>query len=118
MFPLRALLPFLVTLFTLQTIMGDKHEQESCGYLQCATKQIMGEKHCAAGGQTWGYCTCVEENGKKVEKYVRCEALKIFDLKQGGCVKLSKKAEESCGASGTEIKRKSLLEKIETHFNV
>uniref|UniRef100_A0A8D7ZT00 (northern house mosquito) hypothetical protein n=1 Tax=Culex pipiens TaxID=7175 RepID=A0A8D7ZT00_CULPI len=116
MITLRVLF-LLLAIFTLKTFC-DQHERDSCGYLQCATKPITGEKHCAAGGQTWGYCTCVEDNGKKVEKYVRCEELKIFDLTKGNCVKFSKKAEESCGQSGTEKKKKSLLERIETKFNV
>lgn len=47
----------------------------------------MDEKHAAAEGFAFGYCTCLLKNGKKFEKFTPCDFGTEFVLDEDGCVK-------------------------------
>ncbi|KAL9695550.1 hypothetical protein quinque_014835 [Culex quinquefasciatus] len=114
---------FSIILLSIATVSASDFEQfrderdgRNCRYLQCASKNVLGEKHCAAGGNVQGYCMCLLDDGVKFSKYFDCEQGYVFNLKKGYCVTGKAKNMKRCDASGMPMKGPSGFKKFFNKF--
>uniref|UniRef100_A0A1Q3EUW1 Putative 7.8 kDa secreted protein n=1 Tax=Culex tarsalis TaxID=7177 RepID=A0A1Q3EUW1_CULTA len=115
MFVLQAFI-ILLSLFTVQPREFEQFRNERdgqyCQYLQCAEKNVLGEKHCAAGENVLGYCMCLLDDGNMFSKYFDCEQGYVFNLKKGYCVGGKAKNMKKCDESGNPKKGPNAMKKM------